>query len=159
MEYTYKDKVFTAKTDNLKLYRLLFPLIDKYNTLKFLKLKEIDRSIIFGYQKKIALLKRDIARATERKEDSKKLTAELYKLEDEFSCDPEVIELNAYISSVQESIFRELLFDDNEMLKKMSVELVDGETEIFDYEDAEFLVFIGKVVGDFFLTMRNPRTT
>jgi len=159
MEYTYKDKIFTAKTDNLKLYRLLFPLIDKYNTLKFLKLKEIDRSIIFGYQKKIALLKRDIARAVERKEDSKTLTAELYALEDEFSCDPEVIELNAYISSTLTLIYRNLLLEDKELLKSMAVEIVDGETEIFDYEDLDFHLFMIKVIGDFFFAMNNLKST
>ncbi len=158
MEYTYKGKIFTAKTDNLKSYRLLFPLIDKYNTLKFQKLKDIDRSIIFDYQKKISLLKRDIIRATERKENTEQLIKDLDILESDYECNPEVSELNAYVSSVQESIFRSLLFDDDKMLRQIAPELVDGETEIFDYEDAEFLIFIGKVVGDFFLTMRNPKT-
>jgi len=159
MDYIYKDKPFTLKQDNLKLLRILYPLLDKYNTLKYQKLKDIDRDLLFDYQKRINKLKIDIARGIERKEDIEKLSADLENLETDYVCDPAVIELNAYINAEQESIFRGLIFDDVEMLRKMSVEMVDGETEIFDFEDSEFYIFIAKVVRDFFLTMKNPSVT
>lgn len=156
MEYTYKDKVFNVSENNLKLYRVLFPLIDKYNKLKAEALKSIDRNIILDYEKKINRLKLIIAQMTERGEDVSKQREELNSIEIDYLADPLVKETNEYINTALTNIYSQLVYD-GEFIKLIITELIEGDKTIFDYEDNEFYLFIGKIIQGFFLNMKKNK--
>lgn len=156
MEYTYKDKIFNVSENNLKLYRVLFPLIDKYNKLKAEALKNIDRNIILDYEKKINRLKLIIAQMTERGEDVSKQREELNSIEIDYLSDPLVKEINEYINTALTNIYSQLVYD-GEFIKLIITELIEGDKTVFDFEDNEFYLFIGKIIQGFFLNMKKNK--
>ncbi len=153
MEYKYKDKTFTLKTDNLKLMRVVFPLIESYRKLRFEALSGIDRKIILVYEKKMNVLKLSIARGEERKEDVSKLQKELDDMQYEYDTDSQVNLITNHINELLNGVLIKLSLDD-ELMKKTIPELLEGDFHGIDYSEDEFNAVIVRFLADFFFVMR-----
>jgi hypothetical protein len=104
MEYTYKGKTFTSKDNKLKVMRIVFPIIAEYKKRLFAELKDIDRSLILRYDRNIALLKRDIERGTERKEDVTALKTQLETETEKYETDSAVQDIKNRVADVHNDV-------------------------------------------------------
>ena len=152
-EYKYKDSVYTVKENNLKQLRILQPLKKELARLSFESTKGIDRKILLQYQLKLRQLNLEIARMKERKEDFTAKEQELKALIEQYETDSEVATLNNFIESQNESVMLDLFFNEDLMRKSIPA-IVDGDYSIFNYDEDEFYLFAGRIITDFFLSMR-----
>ena len=158
MEYTYKGKTFTSKDNKLKVMRIVFPIIAEYKKRLFAELKDIDRSLILKYERNIALLKRDIERGTERKEDVTALETQLETETEKYETDSAVQDIKNRVADVHNDVLLQMAFDEKLMSSTIK-ELLEGDFSVFDYGDDEFYMFSGKVLTDFFLAMKQNKVT
>jgi predicted GNAT superfamily acetyltransferase len=158
MEYTYKDKTYKSKDNKLKVMRIVFPILQEYRKLLFNELKEVDRGLIIKYERDIAILERDIQRGEERKEDTAKLKVKYLDLKEQFETDSLAMDIKNRVAEIHNDVMLQLTFN-QELMSKTIKELVEGDYSVFDYEDDNFYLFAGKVLNDFFLSMKQNNNT